>query len=636
MPASTSSSRASAWEWIQAALLAANLAWTTLCLGGVLGSTLAGSSALTGALLFAHFAARALDRTGEGTRGFHPAGWWLLPFLVYAAINVLWVTPVRWLGWRDWYDWAQAIATFWVVLNGVRSRGPRTLLAATLGSLAFVGVVLACYQRFVQHDWIMLGRTQSPYFFERSSGSFGVPNSFGAFLILLLPACGALCLRAAAGAAQRVFFGWLAAVLAFGLMLTISRGAWIALALAFVAWPLLASRWTWRRRLASGAGVLAFVLLVGFAIYQVSPKARGRLRQLVEHAGELSRPILWRAAWKIFVAHPVAGGGAGSFNARFEEYRPEHEQTEPVWAHNDYLNTLSDYGALGGILLFGAAGAIAWRAGTARTSPSAAPERNITRHALDDPLVTQGFAIGLLAFALQLFVEFHFKIPALGLAFATIAALVVERAWRHDQAVARRGDVRFVCGAVALIAGGGLCLGFMGRFRAEGLREAARRDINRLGVEAPAAEKRSVVTRALAGFVAATEIDPANAQAWADRAYALEIAGNLDPSRERDLGREAEPYARRALDGGTIEPEFWLRLGVALDMQGRWIEAGDAFIEALRLAPARAQTWYYEAYHLALNPTTHKQAQAAVATCLRLDPSVREGETLRRNLAAGH
>src|ERR1039457_2455233 len=95
------------------ALLLANISWTTLCLGGFLPGSRVLMAALTAALIAVHVADPA-----RGTRA-HAAGWLFVPFLAYAAANVAWVTPVRWLGWTDWLNWAQAAAVFWVVLNGV-------------------------------------------------------------------------------------------------------------------------------------------------------------------------------------------------------------------------------------------------------------------------------------------------------------------------------------------------------------------------------------------------------------------------------------------------------------------------------------------------------------------------------------
>src|SRR5690349_854424 len=100
------------WSWLIAGLLVIDLAWTTLCLGGYLPSTMVVTAPLTASLLILHFARRA----AEGG-GWHPAGWWILPFVGYAAANAAWVTPVPWLGWHDWLYWAQIAAVFWVVIN---------------------------------------------------------------------------------------------------------------------------------------------------------------------------------------------------------------------------------------------------------------------------------------------------------------------------------------------------------------------------------------------------------------------------------------------------------------------------------------------------------------------------------------
>lgn len=666
MPANPTT-RADVSEWILTALLAANLFWTTLCLGGYLPQTLVVTGSLTAALLVVHLLERAqlsafFRRSAQpgGARParapFHPAGWWMLPFLGYATINVLWITPVRWLGWQDWFCWVQLIVVFWVVLNGIHARGPRQVLLGTLLLLGFVSVGLACYQRFEQPDWLMLGRVQAGQFFGRASGPFGIPNSLAGLLLLLIPPCGALAFRRDSGAAQRVFFGWLAVVLGFGLLLTISRGGWIALGLALSVWPMFSRRWSLRRRIAVVAGTLVLVVGVGAVLFRASPKVRERLVAMMEDAGERSRPIMWRAGWKIFLASPVLGSGAGSYNILFEKHRPDHQQAEPKWTHNDYLNTLSDYGIVGFTLFFGAAGAIAWRALRSRTGESARQDFYATAPALarlrrtpvdlvDDRRLHTAFAIGLLAFCFQLFVEFHFKIPALILASATVAAITVGGRWR----ISGEGELvtaspgarpaalpRVICAAMALAVAAGAAVWNTPRMRAEGIRYPLRRELDGLARRsASTEERREVARRAQVSFTTAVTLDPANAQAWADRAYATSILGHEDPEREVELGKEAEADARNALRGSTVVSEFWVRLGVALDMQHRWNDAGPSFSEALKLAPIRATSWFYQAYHFALNPVTQPLARSAVATCLRLDPSLREADALRRHLTGG-
>src|SRR5688572_11128297 len=172
---STQRERTSVTEWLQTLLLAANLLWTSLCLGGYRAETMLVTVALTGSLLVVHFAANAAEK--RSWRATDPASACMIPFLVYALINVQFVTPVPWLGWLDWLGWANMLAVFYVVRNGVRSSRTRRLLFVTLVILGIAAVALGCYQRYVQPDWLMLGRRQANQFLGRASGPFGIPNS---------------------------------------------------------------------------------------------------------------------------------------------------------------------------------------------------------------------------------------------------------------------------------------------------------------------------------------------------------------------------------------------------------------------------------------------------------------------------
>jgi hypothetical protein len=86
-------------EGLLVALLGGNLIRTTLCLGGYRPETMLVTSLLTAAALAVH----GLGVAWTGGRGTHWARWAMLPFLGYAAHNVLVITPVRWLGWHDWF-----------------------------------------------------------------------------------------------------------------------------------------------------------------------------------------------------------------------------------------------------------------------------------------------------------------------------------------------------------------------------------------------------------------------------------------------------------------------------------------------------------------------------------------------------
>jgi tetratricopeptide (TPR) repeat protein len=614
-------------EWLVALLVAANLLWTTLCLGGYRPETMTVSWALTGAALSLHLGIAAWTRQRP-----HPAGLWLLPFVAYAAFNVAAVSPVAWLGWRDWLGWAQMIAMFWLMINALKRRGPRVVVLGTLVVLGAIAVLLAAYQRFVTPDWLPLGRTQADQFIGRSSGPFGIPNTLAAFLLLLIPPMLALTWQRGTEVVSRVFWGYLAAVFLFGLGLTISRGAWLSLALALIAWPLCARNLNWTTRFILAATALAAAMLIGLVLYSSVPRVKQRFDAMVADAGERSRPILWEVSLKLFAEAPVLGTGGGSYNTLFERHRPEGFRDEPQWAHNDYLNTLSDYGALGFLLFFGAATAVAILAASNRARQSTIATRALTGWEADS--VTNALGIGLGAFALSLFVDFHFKIPALAMAVAVLAGELVQRSWlvQSDQRAGIKLQVGLLATSLAVAL---FTLGVvLPIYRAEAARYAGRQAIDRLAMNPNPSlnEHRQTLTSAAVAFSDAVALDSSNAQAWADRAYVTELWAHLAPSRMNELGKEAEQAAKEALDRSLDVPEFWIRRGVALDMQNRWAEADEAFVKAVELARFNSINWYYLAYHQSLNPKYKEKVIISIENCLRLDPGNRLAVALHYRL----
>ncbi len=622
---------ASLSEWTLAALLVANVGWTTLCLGGYRPETMVVSSLLTGFSV-----AVLLVAVGFSSDRVHPATWGMLPFLFYAALNAGLLSPVPWIGWRDWLTWVQMAAVFALLLNGVRHPLPRKCVLVSLVILAVVAVLLACYQRFLWPDWLAMGRKQASQFIGRASGPFGIPNSLASFLLLIIRVLLALTTQRGATLVQRILCGYVCAVLLVGLGLTISRGAWLSLLGAILVWPLCLRERSWEWRVSASVAATMLALLAGVVTYTTVPRVKVRFDQLVSEAGERSRPILWRAAWSLFEDSPVVGTGAGSYNVLFERHRPLGFRDEPQWAHNDYLNTLSDYGLVGFALCFGGMG---WIGFNSYRNSRKQPERSpfVTR-ALDSPEVTRGLAIGLLAFAVSLLVDFHLKIPALGMLVALVAADCVLRCWPAPapEAGSSLHQVIAISGILVLAV---LVLGLaLPTFRSEALRYPARQEIDRLAlVEQPSlTHQKDVFSAASSSMTEASLIQSSNGQAWSDRAYVTELWARIAPARARELGKDAEEFARMALSQSQVVPEFWIRLGVALDLQGRWADGGAAFVEAIRLAPSNAIAWYYYAYHLYLTPATRPLAESALNRSLALDPSFQPAIRLHQGLSLPH
>ena len=182
------------------------------------------------------------------------------------------------------------------------------------------------------------------------------------------------------------------------------------------------------------------------------------------------------------------------------------------------------------------------------------------------------------------------------------------------------------------IAAGVLVFGVAGavpKYRAEGLRFLAREKIDRAAPIEDLEELRMRISPALAPLERAVRLFPGSERAWSDLAYMRALRTNWDPDSAMKFGIEAEEAARRGLALCDQDWETWVRLGTALDLQGRWGEAGLAFGEAVKIASNSTSAWYYQAFHLSLQPAARPIAEAALATCLRLDPWNPDGEALR-------
>jgi O-antigen ligase len=608
-----------AWDVALAGLTVGNLAWTTWCLGGYRPETFAISAPLLLVTLALAWTRAAILR---GPGAWCPRlAWWPLPFLAYALLNVVLHSPVPWLGWLDWFLWLHLAAAFWLGLDLLRRPAPRRIIWTGVVVVAIGAVGLAVYQRLSDPAWLPMGRTQAAQYLTRSGGPFGIPNSLAALLLLLIPPTVALLVTRTLSRSARLVAGGCLLVFLVGLLLTISRGAWLSLALAAIAAPLLVQGRPWRRRLAlAGAGAVLAMSVAGL-LYVAAPRVQERIDHFIADRGEPTRPIMWGISWRLFQDEPLWGTGAGSYRVLLERYRPEGFRDAPKWTHNDYLNTLSDYGAVGFVLSFGVAAFAAWR-----LPRPAAGER-------DRSLLLLGLDLGLFAFGLSMLFDFHLKIPALVMVFGLYlaervlrttsggaSALPTSGSWRIAAGVAAAG---LVVSAIALA---------LPRLGAEALRYAARQKVDSLAGVTEPARLRAEIEPAVKALRLAAERDPAHAQAWSDLSLATSQRGHYAPIETPVLAQEAEAAARRALAITEVVPEFWVHLGIALDLQGNWVEAGRCFSRALELAPNHQLMWYYQAHHYSLKPATLPLAWAAIATCLRLDPGNPAAEALRERL----
>ncbi|MFQ5680523.1 MAG: O-antigen ligase family protein [Candidatus Omnitrophota bacterium] len=287
----------------------------------------------------------------------------------------------------------------------------RGLVWVLLFSLLFIGLD-GVFQKIFDID---LFRRRHMFSHIRVTASFINPNDLGSFLVTLLPLPLAL-LFSGIGRNVKVF---LAAIFFIGiavLLLTFSKGALAAflLSLLFLAFCL-------RRRLVFLIFAVVIVLMFTLPLlFHGGCDWASRLSSFFSDCGVKDRIFLWRAALRMFLAHPFFGVGLGTFMENYQLYwiRPTAEIS---YAHNCYLQTLAETGIIGlGTFVAFLSVWVIRVCGVIRKQPPAGTK--------GDGFVyfsVLGLAAGLVAYLLNSFVDTNFYALPLAVLFWSVLGVQV-------------------------------------------------------------------------------------------------------------------------------------------------------------------------------------------------------------------
>lgn len=130
------------------------------------------------------------------------------------------------------------------------------------------------------------------------------------------------------------------------LMLTVTRGAWLALISGLVAVALLVRN---RRVLVFGAVALAAIAVFS-SLYSGDKIRTISISSILESGPDRNvrtRFVLWDIAWDLFERSPLTGVGMGDFTAEAEKLLADREVRTTADSHNVYLHVLATRGLVG-------------------------------------------------------------------------------------------------------------------------------------------------------------------------------------------------------------------------------------------------------------------------------------------------
>ena len=501
-----------------------------------------------------------------------PVGICLLLFLAYAMFHYM-QADVEYTARSEVLRLLVYTLLFFLTLNNLHKSEWTQL---TMYVLVFTGVAISIYgivQVIVglEHVWHFARPEQ---YGGRGSGTFINPNHFAGFIGMLLPLCLAAVLTGRISQPVRILLGYSALVLLGGVAVSMSRGGWVSTgATLIVVIGILG--WQKQFRL---KGILLTCLMLGLVggFLLMSDFAQDRLRDVNKpgasgHVG--SRIELWGAATKVWQEEKLLGVGPGHFDHRFPAQRPERLQSRPVRVHNDYLNTLVDWGLVGMLLaglIFGTmvSGIIkSWKYSQRTASDLSTKTSNRSAFVL-------GSTAGLGSIALHSFVDFNLHIPSNAMLTATLAGLLAayirfatERYW-----VTIRLPMRLAVTAVV----GGLSILLMTQ-ALEQTKENARLN---------ASQEAETFAEQVALLEQAMLVEPNN---FETAALLGEVhrrrAGNTGVTTRRIELRKAAGWLNRAIALNPYDAYSHARLGMTLDQLGQTDKAGPYFVQAEKLDP---------------------------------------------------
>lgn len=494
------------------------------------------------------------------------------------------------------------VATFLAVSVGMpswRARGVLVGMIVLLAALQMgIGVWQGGYEGARPIPWA------SETLREWYDGRFGVARRGGLFLnpnqlAWLLNIAGMLCFGWAFWSRSGIFLRVVSGVMGLALLssvmlLTVSRGGLIAGAAGVVVFVGISLVVILRRASLKRWIVGAFILMLfgGFVFvlvkrFETDWALQSRLevtKGILEGSNKkvVPREQFMEAALRQAQVEPLFGTGAGSYESYFRRYRKRSLNLgEAYFTHNDWLQLLAEYGAMGFFVVVLSGGVLLVGSLKSLLDKASEGESEALPFGVDTAIFVGGIS-ALAGTVVHGFVDFNMQVPANGLLAIAVAGLVLP-VFRKAQ----EWWTYFNLGGVSAVVIAAALLLFTAEYRFLPSEIWCLRGIN--------AQVDGKSKEAHASAEIAVELDPTNSRAWqllGDTGLAL--AFYPMPFETRDLlFKESYQAFRMAAMLQPTQQLFWLKSGESLARMGRGRQANPFFEAAAAAQLGHGQTWLH-------------------------------------------
>lgn len=340
----------------------------------------------------------------------------ILALLVIAAASTIFSID-RTASISAWPKIITYVLLFYLLVNNINTREKIRRVAITI---ICVGAFLSIFGLI---EYLKEIDGSKAHITATYAGYAGSHNHFAGYLEMAIPiAIGTLYTMTETG--KKIILGYAIMLMAVALILSLSRGGCAAVVISMcVIGILLAKTGHFTRKVWLPLSFLSVIFVIS-AIICMNPITKQVLetRKQMQDLTNYSRIKIWKGTINTINDHPISGTGVGTFTPVFPRYHPPDFRLRDVYAHNDYLQAVSEMGVF--VLPF-----IFWLIFNTLRS-------GITTFLQTKSRFKQGIALGavagITAILIHSFVDFNLHIPANAILFIVLGAFVQVQSTRSE------------------------------------------------------------------------------------------------------------------------------------------------------------------------------------------------------------
>ncbi len=525
-------------------------------------------------------------------------------FFGYVLVRTV-LSPEEYLARKDFYLVIGALIVYLLAALNITSSRFRVGVVLFLLLLASAHVAVGAIQFTKGQNFMPFSFLPRAEYGSRASGFFGYPNHLAGFLEIPLLMGMGVAFWSRWRPWAKFCVGYFIAVCIAGIVMSGSRGGYISSLAGLLVFGVLSLLVVSKRiqkhsgYILAGGALLAVILAWSI---QSGIRRDVALGERVKSAvvADSTRILLWEAALKQFESHPVFGTGSGIYLYYGRQFRPLGVQADPVYAHNDYVQFLAEYGIVGAIGLV--AFLVCHMRGGWRAFRSKISRESQTLGVGSNSLALSTGALSATAACMvHSFVDFNLHSPANALLMAFVFGVLANPGGEIKvSSKEKTGGFRLGRHFRLVTPALGLCMLIiaMPKLPAEIYAERARRVLSDGQYLVSPDMAQTAEDYALLGL----QYDLKNPELYyyLGEAGIAEAAMAADPAERTKKYSESVDAYRKAVELAPRDTRLLLCLATSLDALQQFSEAATLYARTMEVDPHSIYAWWAYGMHLEL------------------------------------